>query len=235
MGDTFTPLFAEDPNRYRSNADFLPLFVDVPLASEPGVSFSYSNAGFVVLGLIIEQVTGRDYYDYVRDAIFTPAGMVDTDSYALEDEVPNLAMGYTTLDIDGRPTGVLSENAPLMPGRGFAAGGGYSTTEDLLRFRNALLGHRLLTPGFTEQLIAGQGAMAPGWEYGYGFMIRIDDGSVGHTGGAPGICSFMSMYPESGYTVVVLSNSDADCREILAYVHANPPATPSAGPGPRSP
>jgi CubicO group peptidase (beta-lactamase class C family) len=196
--------------------------LDDPLLFDPGETFGYSNAGFVVLGLIIEAVSGQDYYDYVRTAIFEPAGMVDTDSYLLEDDVPNLAMGYTTRDINGVATGVLAENAPLMPGRGFAAGGGYSTTEDLFRFRNALLGHRLLTAESTQELITARAEMAPGIEYGYGVIIRDEEGSIGHTGGAPGICSFLSMYPDTGYTVIVLSNSDEDCLPVLEHLRSNP-------------
>ena len=214
--------FAEDPNRYRSNTDYLPLFVDRPPAFEPGTSVPYSNAGFVVLGLIIEQVSGQDYYDYVRDHVFRPAGMSRTDSYALEEEIPDLALGYTTRDFDGRETGVVAENAPLMPGRGFAAGGGYSTCGDLFRFSASLLGHRLLTAEFTRQLFEPRVDLAPGISQGYGFLIG-NDGSIGHTGGAPGICSFMSVYPESGHTVVVLSNSDEDCRQVLDYLRSNPP------------
>lgn len=117
--------------------------------------------------------------------------MVDTDFYALDDDVPNLAMGYTTKGIDGMETGALAENASLMPG-GFAAGGGYSTVEDPFRFRNALVGHQLLTPSSTELLITGKREVAELVEYGYGFMSTSDDGSVGHTGGAPGITSFFS-------------------------------------------
>ena len=222
LGDTFTAEFAEDPNRYRSNADFLPLFVDQPPAFEPGTSVGYSNAGFVVLGLIVEQISGQDYYDYVREHVFRPAGMGRTDSYALDEEIPDLAMGYTTKDFDGRETGVVAANAPLMPGRGFAAGGGYSTCGDLFRFSTALLGHRLLTLEVTTQLLEPRVELAPGVSQGYGFLIG-DDGSIGHTGGAPGICSFMSVYPKSGHTAVVLSNSDEDCRQILDYLRSDPP------------
>ncbi len=223
MGDTFTPEFAEDPNRYRSNADFLPLFVDQPPAFPPGTSVAYSNAGFVVLGMIIEQVSGRSYYNYVRDHVFGPTGMSRTDSYAVDDEVANLALGYTTKDFYGEDTGVMAENTPLMPGKGFAAGGGYSTCGDLFRFSTALLDHQLLSPQFTRELLEPRVDLAPGISQGYGFLIGVDDGSIGHTGGAPGICSFMSIYPESGYTVVVLSNSDNDCRQVLDFLRSDPP------------
>jgi CubicO group peptidase (beta-lactamase class C family) len=111
-----------------------------------------------------------------------------------------------------------------MPGRGFAAGGGYSTAGDLLRFRNALLSHALLDLASTESLLAGKAEMAEGVRYAYGFMDRTDAGvrAVGHTGGAPGVCSFLWIYPDTGYTIVVLSNSDNGCVPVLMYLRENP-------------
>jgi CubicO group peptidase (beta-lactamase class C family) len=224
LGDVFTEAFSADPNRYRSIEDFLPLFVDQPLQFTPGQEFSYSNAGYVVLGLLIEKVSGQSYDDYVRLNIFEPSGMADTRAYDIDEVVPNLAIGYTTVDFYGNETGVLASNTALMPGRGFPAGGGYSTVEDLFRFRNALLGYRLLTQPSTELLIAGQVEVRENVQYAHGFFDRIEAGGrmVGHTGGAPGVCSFLSMYLDSGYTVVVLSNSDLDCAAVLTFLRENP-------------
>jgi CubicO group peptidase (beta-lactamase class C family) len=225
LGDTFTATFNADPHAYRSNADYLPLFVDEPLLFDPGSGWSYSNAGFVVLGLIVEQVSGQTYDTYVRDHVFEPAGMLDTAAYEVEETRPDLAIGYTTVDIEGRETGVVAANTDLLPGRGFAAGGGYSTVGDLLRFRTAILSHRLLDPASTEMLLAGKVDMAEGVRYAYGFMDRVDAGvrAVGHTGGAPGICSFLWIYPATDHTVIVLSNSDAGCVPVLRYLQDNPP------------
>ena len=111
-----------------------------------------------------------------------------------------------------------------MPGRGFAAGGGYSTVEDLLLFRNALLGHQLLSPAATDLLINGKVEIRENTQYAFGFFDRIDAGGrmIGHTGGAPGVCSFLNIYLETDYTVIVLTNSDNDCGEVLAYLGMNP-------------
>ncbi len=224
LGDTFTEEFGIDPHHYRSNEDYLPLFVNEPLRFTPGEGFSYSNAGFVVLGLIVESVSGQSYDDYVRVHIFEPSGMVSTGAHDIEEDVPNLAIGYTTMDIDGNDTGVLASHTALMPGRGFAAGGGYSTVMDLFMFRNALLGYQLLSPASTELLITGKVEMRENMQYGYGFFDRLEARQrvVGHSGGAPGVCSFLNIYLESGFSVAVLTNSDMDCLSVLNFLGEHP-------------
>jgi len=124
MGDFFGPDYQAMPkNRLRTLADYLPLFASKPLLFEPGSQQRYSNAGYIVLGLIIEKVSGVTYYGYVRDHIFKPAGMTSTDSYTPDEVVARRATGYA----QGRA------NIYTLPGRGSSAGGGYSTAEDLLR------------------------------------------------------------------------------------------------------
>lgn len=224
LGDVFTAAFGADPHAYRSNADYLPLFVDEPLLFAPGSGWSYSNAGYVVLGLIIERVSGQTYDAYVRERVFEPSGMEDTAAHDVEDADPDLAIGYTTLDIEGNELGVLRANTALLPGRGFAAGGGYSTAGDLLRFRTALLSNVLLDPESTALLLTGKVDMSERARYAYGFIDRTDAGqrAVGHTGGAPGICSFLWTYPETGWTVIVLSNSDGGCMPVLQHLRDSP-------------
>ena len=224
LGDVFAPAFNADPHAYRTNADYLPLFVDEPLLFEPGTGWSYSSAGYAVLGLIVERASGETYDAYVRRHIFEPAGMLHTAAHDVEETAADRAIGYTTQDIEGRETGILAANTSLMPGRGFAGGGGYSTAGDLLRFRSALLSGRLLDPASTTLLLEGKADMAERVRYAYGFMERTDAGvrAVGHTGGAPGICSFLWTYPDSGYTVVVLSNSDSDCAPCLMHLRTDP-------------
>lgn len=224
LGDTFTEQFEANPNQYRSNEDYLPLFVHEPLQFAPGSQFSYSNAGYVVLGLIIEKVSGRSYDDYISQSVYKPSGMVDTGAYSIEDKIPNLAIGYTTQDIRGNETGVLRRNTSMMPGKGFAAGGGYSTAEDLFNFHNALFNYKLVRPASIDLLITGKVKIDEYSQYAYGFFDKIENGQrmVGHGGGAPGVCSFFNMYPETGYTIIVLSNSDNDCRLVLNFLRDNP-------------
>ncbi len=224
LGDVFTEEFSANPHQYRSNADFLPLFVNEPLQFQPGEQFSYSNAGYVVLGLIIERVSGQSYDEYIQQNIYDPSGMVNTGAFEIDADTPNLAVGYTTRNIWGNETGILTSNTALMPGEGFAAGGGYSTVEDLLNFRNALLSFELLNPESTELLLTGKVVVRENSNYAYGFFDRVVAGQrvVGHGGGAPGVCSSLNMYPDTGYTVIVLSNSDNGCILVLDYLKDKP-------------
>lgn len=192
-------------------ADYLALFADEPLLFAPGARFEYSNCGFIVLGAIIEKVSGRGYYDYVREHIYKPAGMQSTDAYQITDETPNLAMGYTNLGSGERPAnGPRRENTDSRPNRGGPAGGGYSTVEDLLRFATALGNHKLIGAKSVELLTTGKVDMGRGSKYGYGFGEQQMNGQriFGHNGGAPGIGSDLSIFPQSGYVAVVMTNYD---------------------------
>jgi CubicO group peptidase (beta-lactamase class C family) len=90
------PYFAAAKDRFRSTADFLSLFRDEPLAFAPGEQWRYSNSGYILLGVVIERVSGRSYAGYVREHVHAPAGMADTDLYEADRPVANLAEGYTT-------------------------------------------------------------------------------------------------------------------------------------------
>jgi hypothetical protein len=112
--------------------------------------------------------------------------------------------------------------------KGTPAGGGYSTVEDLLNFGNALLGHRLLSPESTELLPAGKVEVREGSQHAYGFFGTTIGGQreVGHGGGAPGVCTLLEMYLDSGYTVVVLSNTDQGCFPVLEFLREHLLAPP---------
>ncbi|MGD8603909.1 MAG: serine hydrolase [Anaerolineales bacterium] len=225
MGDVFQGEFFTTPaDQLRTLEGYLPLFVYNPLQFEPGTQFGYSNEGYLVLGIIIEKVTGLTYWDYVEENIYQPSGMSHTSAIDLGTEVPNRAIGYTTVDAEGNQTGELTDHTPLMPIKGTSAGGGYSTVGDLLNFSNALLGNHLLSPALTELLMDGQVEVREGIQYAYGFFDKQIAGQriVGHTGGAPGVCDFMEMFLDSGYTVIVLSNSDQECSPIMEFLWEHP-------------
>ncbi len=221
MGSYFdSPTYLDSHDDLRSLEDYSSLFVDTPLEFTPGLQFRYSNSGYIVLGLIIEAVSGQSYYDYVQEHIFVPSGMQDTACYEFDAGTPNLAIGYTSLDWDGNDTGQVNSNASMLPVRGGSAGGGYSTVIDLLSFSNALLNNQLLSPESTELMMEGKIQLNDNVQYAYGFFDRIVEGhrAVGHGGGFPGICSIFNMFPELGYTIVILSNSDGDCVGVSDFI-----------------
>jgi CubicO group peptidase (beta-lactamase class C family) len=209
LGDYFTPKYQEtSKDRFRKIADYFPLFADKPLEFEPGAKFRYSNAGFMVLGAVVEKVSGQDYFDYVRAHIYRPAGMANTDAYEMDHDTPNLAIGYTRMG----PGAGVRNNLFLHVVKGGPAGGGFSTAEDLVRFDQALRQHKLLAPKFTDVVMAGKIDLpgGDGTRYAYGFEDERFRGQriVGHGGGFPGINSQLDMYLDSGYTVAVMTNYD---------------------------
>jgi CubicO group peptidase (beta-lactamase class C family) len=98
MGDYLIERYFAQLDKMKTVDDVFPLFVDPPLAFEPGTKWQYSNAGYVVLGAIIEKVSGQNYFAYVKKHIFKPAKMSNTDSYDRDGKVPNLAIGYARMN-----------------------------------------------------------------------------------------------------------------------------------------
>ena len=217
MGSFFNKKFMDTSREIlRSVEDFLPLIMDEPLLFEPGTSWSYSNSGFLVMGYIIEKISGMAYEDYVQAHIFQPAGMKDTAAYDLDYDWPNLATGYTEM---GAEPGRKKNNIFSHVIKGGPAGGGFSTVEDLLRFDIALRSNKLLNPEYTQILTTPKAKiLRDDFQYGYGFETIIANGQriVGHGGGAPGINSHLQMYLDSGYTVAVMTNYDPLCAERVS-------------------
>ena len=197
IGDFFGPKFESIPkDKLRSIKDFLSLFAEEPLAFEPGSRQQYSNGGYIVLGAIVEQVSGQDYYSYVRENIYQPAGMNDTDWYEADKPTPNLANGYTR---EGRDD-LRVNNIYTRPARGSPAGGGYSTAPDLLKFAIALQNGKLTSFDFRNPKAGKVGTF----------------GGLGIAGGAPGINAVLEIGPPEGYTIIVMSNYDPPSAETVA-------------------
>ena len=224
-GDIFGPDFDAHRNELRTLADYVKLYGRRGLEFEPGSQWAYSNYGFILLGAVIEKVTGHSYYDYVQQHIYAPARMTKTGSLPEDHPVEDRSVGYT------KPAGTNAwvPNTDTLPYRGTSAGGGYSTVEDLARFAHALLSHQLLSPDSTKLLITGKVKAGPGARYAYGFEDARDAdgrGWVGHGGGAPGMNGDLKIYPKTGYVVAVLANIDPPAAQrISEYLDPRLPTT----------
>ena len=191
----------------RKVSDYKPLVAEETLAFEPGTKWQYSNTGFLLLGAVIEAVTGKDYFDVVRERVYRKAGMKDSDCYDLDHVVPNLAVGYSR---EWTASGARwRANTFEHVIRGGPAGGGYSTVHDLLAFAEGMRGGKLVSAATRDELWSAKPALSSS-EYGFGFAIGEDSlgRSVGHSGDFPGISAVLDIYPDAGWTVVVLSNVD---------------------------
>jgi CubicO group peptidase (beta-lactamase class C family) len=183
IGDFFGPKYAATPKNLIQNlADHLAFFAAEPLAFRPGTSEKYSNGGYLVLGLIIEKLTGSSYYDFVAKTIFEPLGMKDTGFYEIDVPRPRLATGYA-----GAPGSPRRSNIYTLSRRGSSAGGAYSTARDLFLFARAIQSRKLEPKKAPEE-------------------FRMSE-SFSFSGGAPGVNAVMTAIP-GGYTVVVLANYD---------------------------
>jgi CubicO group peptidase (beta-lactamase class C family) len=207
LGSYWNALYEERRATLTTVASHLPLFAADPIPFAPGTRFRYSNAGYQVLGLIIERVSGQSYYDYVRDHIFAPAGMTATGYYGADGEVAGGAVGYSRQG----PNGAWQDNLGGREIRGGPAGGGYSTVEDLLRFARALLDGKIVrrqTLDLWTTVQADRRGERDG--YGFGFGIEYVGGRkvFGHSGGAPGMATNLWIVPADGSVGVVLANLD---------------------------
>lgn len=187
-------------------------------AFEPGTGWGYSNFGYIVLGAVIERVSGEDYYGYVARHVFAPANMNHS--------------GFPTVDAPDRGHAVaytrLAEGWRALTGTSFyraiPAGGASTTAGDLMRFSAALLDHRLLDAAHVELLTTGKVDLpAGGGRYAYGVLDRRADGEAwfGHNGGAPGMSADLRIHPWSGHVVVVLSNFDPPVADDVAHEFAD--------------
>ena len=211
-GDFFGPEYDEHRDDLRTLNNYVALFGKRGIAFEPGSKWEYSNYGFLLLGAIVERITGQTYYEYIHEHIYKPAGMNNTNS----DPGPaqTRAIGYTKKgSAASRPE--LHPNTDHLPYRGTPAGGGYSTVEDLLKFAIALRENRLLNADYTALLTAGKVQTPMGFSYAYGFGVQTINGTLcyGHNGGGMGINGELQICPATGYVVAALANMDPPAAE----------------------
>jgi len=194
-----------DKLQYQSVADFVPLFAEDTLLCKPGAQYNYSASGFVIAGLIIEAVSGQNYYDYLRENIFLPAKMGNTTELPIDSIMTNKASGYTSFFGESE---VLKRNESYLS-KASPGGFHYSTVEDLFHFSKALRNYQLLQKE-TVELMCTPKVKGYNTHMGYGIAIdlRRNQKIQGHSGGWYGVRGELLDFMTDHYTVVLLSNID---------------------------
>ncbi|HVR33205.1 MAG TPA: serine hydrolase domain-containing protein [Acidimicrobiia bacterium] len=195
----------------REVADMLPLFRELPATQPPGQGFQYGDANYILIGLVIEAVTGRRYHDVVADTVLGPAGMADTSFTGLDFDPERLAVGYFTSD---RPAERGRSNINAVPAMGMPDGGIITSARDLARFFDALVAGDLVSPETLERMLVPRAPIndTDGLEaYGYGLELTVVEDRVtifGHAGGDPGVSAMTSYFVDEATSVIVLCNQD---------------------------
>jgi CubicO group peptidase (beta-lactamase class C family) len=185
--------------------ELIDVFKNEPWDFEPGTQFQYSNSGYIILGYIIEAITNKSFADFVNDNIFKPLNM--TSSYYPDKNImiPNEANGFS---IENEK---IIEAEYLSPDILYAAGALMSTTEDLLKWQNALIAERLIKNSTFDKAANGS-TLSDGTKinYGYGLISGVIKGSktIEHSGQIFGFNSTVIYLPTEDTYVIVLANSD---------------------------
>jgi D-alanyl-D-alanine carboxypeptidase len=202
LGDYFRPENQAAIEAAKTASDLLPLALASPPAFPPGSKRAYSNSGFIVLGAIIEKVSGLTYADFVQKEILDPVDMNDTRLDSKGGATPMSRMS---------PDGRLDKARPAPgPLRASPAGGMFSTPSDLSRLLTAVFRGRLLSQSTLAALLTPRPDPAGGpGAFGYGFIVRDKPTpKIGIGGGAPGVNADVAYFPNSSWQVIALSNFD---------------------------
>lgn len=210
IGEFWTKEYEKHWHELKSLRDYLPWIYKAGVNFEPGKEFRYSNSNFLLAGLIVEQASGMDYYDYIRKHIYQPLGMTATDSYFRNDAKVNLA---APLKRDGESWMTATHGS-----RGSSTGGGYSTTHDMLKFARGLVAGKILSKENLNTLLASKTrGLSEAFEYGYGFILSNEGNvsSFGHGGIAAGVNFEFRYFPQYDMTFVIFCNQDNGAYDDL--------------------
>ena len=228
MGSYFRNGFVRNQTYANTAADLVPFYADEPLSFTPGARMQYSNAGFALLGLIIEKVSGQSFYDYMKRNVIDRAGMARAAYVDVRSRPTDIAIGYAKPEGGGE----AAPNWNRIEQRSSPAGGAYASAPDLVAFSRALWSGKLASAATIAQFTTGQVAMGPSMQYAFGFGVgrRGTWRHVGHNGGAPGVNAEFTMFPDQGIDVVVLANMDGPAAsEVIRHITATLTGTTAQG------
>ncbi|WP_270180784.1 serine hydrolase domain-containing protein [Alkalihalobacillus sp. CinArs1] len=193
--------------------DFLPLFQDGKMKFAPGERFAYNNAGFIVLGLIVEEITGESFTDYVAANIFSPCGMHDSGYFPLDALPKNTAKGYIDFEDGSWKTNVYS-----IPKVGGPDGGAYVTAPDMIKFWEGLINGKLVSKAIVHRLLTSHVHVKDNTYYGYGIWIEMNEDEVMKyyvMGYDPGVSFESAYYPSTDFMVAIPSNKEKGPYKLL--------------------
>ena len=213
----------------RRNADYLPLFTQKLPNFAPGARYQYNNAGYILLGLAIEAVTGQTYFEYVRQHIFARAKMTQADFIPLDAIAPNLAEGYVPEEEAESEQKTWRKNIYSTTPEAAGDGGAVATAVDLHRFSEALRNGRLLSPASTEAMLKPHISQSDEpisgylWQYGFGNELVLSTAGElirwGHTGEEDGVSCRFYRYPTHGLEVIILGNQSWCAGSLGWQIH----------------
>jgi len=196
----------------RSISQALELVYDQKPLFKPGTRYEYSNSGMLVLGAIIEKVTGMSYREYLKKQILDPVGMANSGIWYPEDRVPNRAIGYSKISEGSHKIETENEFPALSDG------GLYSTVGDMLKYDLALRENQLLSQQYKDIMFS---VTPPAEKYAYGWEVGTfkDHDFTGHVGGCPGFSADFIRFQKEQVMIIVLSNYTDGARVLAAKLH----------------
>lgn len=216
VGDYFdSPSYAVAKDYLQNQQDFLNIIIEFDWYYPPNERYRYSNSGAIILGRIVEAITGLSYYDYVRSNIFQAANMVSSDYFIKQETTSNKAIGY--VDELG------ATNESTLGYIGSAAWGSYASANDLMNYANALKMNALMQPATARQLLEPILGLGRGCEYAFLHMRCTTNGYTYYTEspgqlstGGPGRSANYFWFKERNIVVIVLSNGASQQGADLA-------------------
>jgi D-alanyl-D-alanine carboxypeptidase len=204
----FQDALVADPRRHFTPQELLGFAFAEPNNFPPGAGFEYCNTNTILLGLVVEKVSGQPLHDYVRDHITTPLGMSHT-IFPTDNAFPEPhAQGYTVQTADGKEAVATDWD----PSWGWAAGAMISTLDDMRIWADALANGQLLTPEMQAQRLQTVGAPGLPPQDGYGLGIFNLGGWIGHNGSLPGYQTVVVHLPERQTSMVIMINTDIEAQ-----------------------
>ncbi|EZH64523.1 penicillin-binding protein [Bacillaceae bacterium JMAK1] len=214
--DDFEELWVTNPMyHFKTVKSFLPLFIDQPMKHQVGERFHYNNAGYILLGRVIEQISNKEFTEFVQEEIFAKVGMNNSGYFELDRLPPSTASGYIDL-----PDGRSKSNIYSIPAKGGADGGAYITVDDAVKIWFKVINGELLSQSLTKKLLTPH-VKGDEDDYGYGVWIHQDtDGIVCYhlMGYDPGVSFHSAYYPKEECVVVVCSNQSEGAYEMIEAI-----------------